>query len=174
MGYLIQIKMKFFSYSSIAIALLLANSQEANAIRLQCPGGDDKLKTVLRAIADSDSGSSCSKSDGGPSSATASVPIIIPMGGGAPPPPYGPYGAPPMPVPAPAPAPAPAKEEPKSCPTPPPAPVVVKSKDKSASAARKAERSVKLAIDKIEKKMDDKDSAKDTVAAIEKVKEEQK
>jgi hypothetical protein len=33
---------------------------------------------------------------------------------------------------------------------------------------------VKHAIDKIEKKMDDKDAAKDTVAAIEKVKEEQK
>lgn len=38
--------MKFFSYSSIAIALLLANSQEASAIKAQW-GSDDKLKTVL-------------------------------------------------------------------------------------------------------------------------------
>ena len=84
--------MKFFSYSSIAIALLLANSQEASAIRLQCPDNDSKLKTVLRAIADSDSDKcdkgSCnnSKSDstsaGGSSSAAATVPIIIPMMGG--------------------------------------------------------------------------------------------
>merc|ERR1711970_1104734 len=56
-------------------------------------------------------------------------------------------------------------------------PTVIKEKSggkSGASAARKAEKSVKHSIEKLEKKMDDKQAAKDTVAAIEKVKEEQK
>ena len=78
--------MKIVSYTSLAIALLLANSQEVNCMRLS-GSGDDKLKSALKAIIDSDSSSSCgakpsgqTSAAGGSASSAVNVPIIIPQG----------------------------------------------------------------------------------------------
>ena len=121
--------------SSLVVALLLANSQEAQALR---------MRSTPVVMGDS---------------ATATKenqPIIISPSSYAPP----------------APAPAAPTCGCTNCGATAPAPTVIKEKSssKGASAARKAEKSVKHSIEKLEKKMDDKSAAKDTVAAIEKVK----
>lgn len=47
--------MKFATYSAVVLALFLA--QDAQAVKLRCPDDSNKLKSVLRALADSPSAS---------------------------------------------------------------------------------------------------------------------
>lgn len=120
--------------SSLVVALLLANSQEINALRLHAaPAGDAVTATK------------------------ENQPIVITPSAYAP-----------------APAPAAPTCGCSNCGASQPTVIQSKSSNKGAAAARKAEKSTKHAIEKLEKKMDDKQAAKDTVNAIEKVKDEQK
>lgn len=127
--------------------------------------GDENLKSVLRAIADSSSGTPSNQ--GASASSTVNTPVIIPQGWNVAP--YA-YAAPP------APAYSCGSSESYGCGSScsVTVPEVKKPNNKAAAAARRAEKSLKHAIEKLEKKDEEKETAKQTIEAIEKVKDEEK